>query len=307
MFGFRRYNYQDFRKDVVLKHAARHLFGSGPEPGEEAPDFELRNLDGDEVELSDFRGEKNVVLTFGSSTCPFTAASIGGMNDLYEDFEDEDVAFFFVYVREAHPGEKRGAHRDQDDKVEAAENFREEEEVDIPILVDDIHGKVHKKYGALPNPTYIIDKAGQVAFRSLWTRPRLIARALEALIEVQEEEGEDHAVVLDGEDTKPPITYAMLHTHRALDRGGERAIEQFRREMGRAGWAMDAASRVAEPVALNPGKAFAGAAIAGGVIVGGLYLGYFLRQKRLGSSRVPYRYNRVGRDRPDEGDYAVGI
>jgi hypothetical protein len=60
-------------------------------------------------------------------------------------------------------------------------------------------------------------------------------------------------------------------------------------------------------VALNPGKAFAGAAIAGGVIVGGLYLGYFLRQKRLGSSRVPYRYNRVGRDRPDEGDYAVGI
>ena len=42
---------------------------SGPTVGEEAPDFELRTLEGDRVvKLSDFRGKKPVVLIFGSYT-----------------------------------------------------------------------------------------------------------------------------------------------------------------------------------------------------------------------------------------------
>ena len=42
---------------------------SGPGVGEEAPDFELRTLEGDGVvKLSDFRGKKPVVLVFGSYT-----------------------------------------------------------------------------------------------------------------------------------------------------------------------------------------------------------------------------------------------
>jgi hypothetical protein len=42
---------------------------SGPPVGEEAPDFELRTLEGDRVvKLSDFRGKKPVVLVFGSYT-----------------------------------------------------------------------------------------------------------------------------------------------------------------------------------------------------------------------------------------------
>ena len=37
--------------------------------GREAPDFELRSLDGDLVRLSDYRGKSNVVLILGSFTC----------------------------------------------------------------------------------------------------------------------------------------------------------------------------------------------------------------------------------------------
>ncbi len=307
MFGLQRYNYDSFRKETLMKHAARHLFGSGPEPGDKAPNFEGRTLDGDKVKLSDFRDDKNVVLTFGSSTCPFTAASIRGTNELYDDFQDEDVEFLFVYIREAHPGEKRPAHDSWEDKLAAAESFREEEDVEMPIIVDDVNGKIHRKYGTLPNPTYIIDRSGRVAFRSLWTRPSVIAKALDDLIEKQETRDEDHFVVLGGEDTKPPLTYAMLHTHRALERGGDQAIQDFRDEMGRAGWALDVGSRVVQPVALNPGKSFAGAAIAGGVIVGGLFLGRYLRRQWRGQ-RMPYQFGNVRRKRTnEEGDYAVGI
>ncbi len=307
MFGFDRYNYDRFRKQILMKHAARHLFGGGPEPGDKAPDFEGRTLDGEKIKLSDFRDDKNVVLTFGSSTCPFTAASIRGMNELYDDFSDEDVQFLFVYVREAHPGEKRPPHRTWEDKVAAAEEFRDEEGVEMPIIVDELNGRIHRKYGTLPNPTFIIDKSGRVAFRSLWTRPNVIAKALEELIDKQEETGEDHFVVLGGEDTKPPITYAALHTHRALERGGEQAIQDFREEMGRAGWALEVGSRIVQPVALNPGKAFAAAGIAGGTIVGGLYLGRYLRRQWRGR-RMPYQFGNVrGTRATEEGDYAVGI
>ncbi len=306
MFGLKRYNYDTFTKDVLLKDVTKSKFGKGPEPGERASNFEARTLDGDKVELSDFRGEKNVVLTFGSATCPFTASSIRGPNDLYGDYKDE-VQFLFVYVREAHPGEKLPAHRSREDKVEAAERFREEEDVDIPIVVDEVDGKIHKKYGSLPNPTYIIDKSGRVAFRALWTRPRVVKEALQELLERQQERNTGHAIVKGGEDRSTPITYAMLYTHRALDRGGDKAVEDFRSEMGRTGTVVHTASRVVEPIALHPWRALTGAMIASGVITGGLLLGRRLRQRRF-AGRASYRFEAAPpRRRTAEGDYAVGI
>jgi hypothetical protein len=124
MFGRHRYNYESFNGHTLLKEAARMGFRSGPKPGAKAPDFELRSLDGKKVRLSDFAGEKNVVLTFGSATCPFTAASVRGLNELYEDYAGSDeVAFLFMYVREAHPGERIPAHQSDEDKQRAAELF----------------------------------------------------------------------------------------------------------------------------------------------------------------------------------------
>jgi thiol-disulfide isomerase/thioredoxin len=42
----------------------------GPEPGEPAPDLRLPDLEGDTVDLEDFRGEKTLVL-FWSPSCGF--------------------------------------------------------------------------------------------------------------------------------------------------------------------------------------------------------------------------------------------
>src|SRR4029077_3578165 len=105
MFGLKPYNYPRFTREFLGKDlAASKLASAGPKPGEPAPDFKGRTLDGEVVRLSDFEGEKNVVLAFGSATCPMTAGSLRGLNDLYDGFRGGDVEFFFVYVREAHPG-----------------------------------------------------------------------------------------------------------------------------------------------------------------------------------------------------------
>src|SRR5512146_1706982 len=117
------------------------------------------------------------------------------------------------------------------------------------IIVDDTSGKIHRKYGKLPNPTYVIDRSGRVAFRSLWTRPPVVEDALEELLERQHDRGVEHAVVNGGEDTTMPSTYAMLHTYRALERGGRRSIHDFRREMGLPGRMTVMGSRIAEPLA----------------------------------------------------------
>ena len=306
MFGLGSdYNYSHFTKELLAKDLAGDGF-RGPEPGDRAPDFELRSLEGDVFRLSDFRGEKNVVLTFGSATCPMTAGSVGGINKLAKKFGDA-VQFVFIYVREAHPGDSLPAHSSIAEKVRAAELLREEEEIDIPVLVDDLKGTVHRKYSKLPNPAFIIDKSGRIAFRAMWSQPNVIEDALEQLLAAQTSADQGHAVVLGGEDTSMPMSYPALHSYRALQRGGRQAIVDFEQAMGFSGKFAVASSRIIGPVAENPGKSLLAAALGAGVLAAGVYAGVALRRKRL-HARYPYRNFPVSAEdgqQEVENDYGV--
>jgi len=304
MFGKSQYNYPEFKKTNLTKMMERQ-FGDAPDPGERAPDFELRTIDGDNIRLSDYRDEKNVVLTFGSATCPLTAASISGLRDLYEAFSDDDVEFLFVYVREAHPGEELPPHHNLSDKVQAAELLRDEEELEMPILIDDLSGKVHRKYSGQPNPTFLIDKSGRIAYRQLATDPSSLRDAIEELLDRQSERGVDHAIVHGGQDLKMPALRPMVYAHRALERGGQRSISNFRSEFGIPGRMVVAGGRVARPVADHPVITLASAAAIAGVVGLGLWIGGELRQRRF--ARRPYEFPRYRRGENFSDYEAVGI
>jgi peroxiredoxin len=303
-----KYNYEKFQRERLLNDLAGHRLEGAPRPGDRAPSFEARTLAGECVNLKDYRGRKNIVLTFGSATCPQTAGSLPGLNDLYKD-RDADVEFFFVYTREAHPGEKLPAHQSYEDKLKAAELLREAEGLDIPILVDDVSGKIHRKYGKLPNPTFLIDKSGRIAFRSLGTRASVISKAIDELLEVQRRSGDQHAIVCGGEDLALPSPYLLVRAHRALERGGRRSISNFQREMGVPGRMVLAGSRITEPIFENPAKAAAGALAAALVLGLGIWGGLALRGKRRATYHSPYESRAFQRHRfGDPGDYeAVGI
>jgi alkyl hydroperoxide reductase subunit AhpC len=306
MFGS-KYNYEIFQRNRLLRDLAGSQFGGAPRAGDRAPDFEARTLDGDKIKLKDFRGRKNVVLTFGSATCPQTAGSLPGMNNLYEE-RDPNVEFFFIYTREAHPGERLSAHRSDEDKRRAAELLRETEGIDIPIVVDELNGSIHRKYGTLPNPTFVVDKSGRIAFRSLGTRASVINAALDELLEVQQEEGKDHAVVCDGQDLSLPSPQLLWSAHRALERGGRKSIANFRREMGLPGRVVLFSSRFAGPLVENPGKTVAGILAAALALGLGTWGGLALRRRRLGTYRNPYQSRKFRRALTDAGEYeAVGI
>ena len=87
-------------------------------------------------------------------------------------FRGDDIEFLFVYVREAHPGEIIPAHHTTREKTEAARLLRDEEDMHMPVLVDDLRGTIHRKYSLLPNPAFLIDRAGRVSFSSLLSARR---------------------------------------------------------------------------------------------------------------------------------------
>src|SRR6476620_3590726 len=308
MLGFSSYNYGHFSREL-FRELGRVSF-SGPEPGERAPDFKATTLDGETIRLSDFAKKKNVLLVFGSATCPMTAATIGGINELYDRFRGDDIVLLFVYVREAHPGESIRAHHSIREKTEAARLLRDEEDMHMPVLVDDLRGSIHRKYAKLPNPACLIDKSGRVAFLALWSKPEGLGRAIQELLNLQEDRGVDHVVVNGGQDLDMPIPYSSLYAYRALERGGKESLNDFRHAMGLPARVAMTASHLARPLLDNPGRVMSIAALTAAVLAGGLYAGFELRKRRLGMPRNPYRaYERDKvRDTETGTDYgAVGI
>lgn len=75
----------------------------------------------------------------------------------------------FIYTREAHPGERVGAHESFAAKLAGARMLRDEIGIRRPILVDDLEGTAHHAYGLLPNMTWVIARGGRIVYKSDWT------------------------------------------------------------------------------------------------------------------------------------------
>lgn len=64
-------------------------------PGTEAPDFTLKDIEGNEVSLSDFRG-RTVVLVFWASWCPDCRAEVPELKEMFASADPAKVAFVSV-------------------------------------------------------------------------------------------------------------------------------------------------------------------------------------------------------------------
>ena len=125
------------------------------EPGQEAPDFELKNQDNEPVSLSSFRGEKAVALVFYPFS--FTGICQGELCELRDDlsrYEDAGVQVLAVSC-DPRPSQKK---------------FAEEQGYQFPILTDFWpHGEVSRAYGVFKDDvgcaeraTFLIGKDGVV-------------------------------------------------------------------------------------------------------------------------------------------------
>jgi mycoredoxin-dependent peroxiredoxin len=127
----------------------------GIEVGQEAPDFTLKDQDGNDVTLSSFRGDRNVVLVFYPFT--FTGVCEGELCSLRDDigdFEKSDAQVIALSCDTRH----------------AQAQWVKQQGYTFPVLSDFWpHGAVAKSYGVFNEQlgcanraTFVIDKNGKV-------------------------------------------------------------------------------------------------------------------------------------------------
>lgn len=182
------YNYKRF--DV------RHYDHSslpGPWAGQPAVDVTLFSLDGDAVQLSDFKG-KRIVLETGSLSCPAYRQHIEPMTRIAANHGGTDTVFLVVYVREAHPGHRLPHFTTLAEKIDRAGRVTEREPRESRVLlVDDVAGSFHRTYGSMPNMVYVIDASFRVAYRSDWTHPAMVDQVLSHADELPVVDAEHYA------------------------------------------------------------------------------------------------------------------
>jgi len=101
---------------------------------------------------------------------------LGELSRLYRTY-GETIAFFVVYIREAHPedGWVLMANRDEELFVPDPQSRSEREDVaeacaakfalDIPVLVDGVGDEVARLYGGWPDRLYLIGSDGRIAYQ----------------------------------------------------------------------------------------------------------------------------------------------
>lgn len=118
--------------------------------GEPMPDFALRDLQGNTVELPDLKG-KVVMLHFWSAQCPFVVRYESRLQAITGDYGDRGVAVYAI----------------DSNVTETPERIKKEAEkrhLNYPILLDP-ESKIADQFGAMTTPhVYIIDKEGVLRY-----------------------------------------------------------------------------------------------------------------------------------------------
>jgi len=126
------------------------LFGSSS--GGPAPDFELKDLSGDSVRLSTFKGQRPVLLYFWATWCPYCIAAKPEVAKLRENVGRSELEILAINV---------GAG----DTLEKLRKYQDAHPVKYPVLYDG-GGKVTESYHVQGIPLFVlVDKQGNVAYR----------------------------------------------------------------------------------------------------------------------------------------------
>jgi len=95
---------------------------------------------------------------------------------MYDDYKN-DVEFFLVYIREAHPtdGRQSGANLRQKilvkqpttyvERVAVAKTMCSKLDLKMPPLIDHLDDKVNRAYGAEPDRLYLVGRDGKIAYQ----------------------------------------------------------------------------------------------------------------------------------------------
>lgn len=137
--------------EEYMKKRKQELFPTMKEGLKPAPEFELENLEGRKIELSELKG-KVVILNFWGTGCAPCKVEIPQLNKLVDEYKDKNVVFLAI----------------SSDSPEVLRKFLKIRPFSYQIMIDK-EGKAFKAYNkieAIP-VHFIIDKKGFIRFSRL--------------------------------------------------------------------------------------------------------------------------------------------
>ena len=99
------------------------------------------------------------------------------LNTLYQQYRDR-VAFYIVYIQEAHPVDAWQLYDNVKDDVLVASTTTSDERfnaaglcvrnlgIELPAVIDDPDNHVERAYTGWPDRLYVIDTNGKIAYKS---------------------------------------------------------------------------------------------------------------------------------------------
>jgi tetratricopeptide (TPR) repeat protein len=152
--------------------------GHGPATGDVAPALNLKDLtSGQSLTFAELSKGEPVLLVFGSYTCPNLRAAAESLNRFYGKYKGQ-VAFYLVYIREAHSTADWQSTRNGRESVALAPatNMTERAEhatlcvrklhFDFPALLDNDAGSAASAYAAWPSRVYMINANGSIVYQT---------------------------------------------------------------------------------------------------------------------------------------------
>ena len=143
--------------------------------GKKAPDFTLLRDGGEEVSLSDFRGQKVVLYFYPKDNTSGCTTQACEFRDQHPDFQKVDTVILGV----------------SPDSVRSHQGFRDKHELPFPLLADTEHKVAEaygvwkeksmygRKYWGIERSTFLIDEEG--GLQKVWRKVKARGHAQEVL------------------------------------------------------------------------------------------------------------------------------
>ncbi|GJM44520.1 MAG: hypothetical protein DHS20C21_13620 [Gemmatimonadota bacterium] len=154
------------------------------------------------------------------------------MNQLARDFAAAEVGSIFLYTNEAHPGEHYPHHTSMEQKLVHAAALRDRLHVDRPILVDALSGDCHRRFGSMPNMTWIFDSRGVPLYKSDWSDADSVRGMLDQLMALPERRRSGVRIAPFQVERMEWREADRGRFQKGLELSGPKAVEEFRKAFG---------------------------------------------------------------------------
>ncbi|HMB95834.1 MAG TPA: redoxin domain-containing protein, partial [Tepidisphaeraceae bacterium] len=146
--------------------------------GQPAPDFVLKKLNNETVQLSSLKG-KIVLLVFGSYSSPIFRQHVPALEQIKREYFPH-INPFIIYTRESYPSGEWDVQRNKQEGISIAQPSDMQTRINqamqahdglhlsVPILIDSMDNKTASDYSGFTNAAVLIGRDGKVLFYQKW-------------------------------------------------------------------------------------------------------------------------------------------